>query len=85
MEKWFVYILECEDKSLYTGVSTDVERRFSEHRSKKGSKYTASHKPVKIVYIEVCKSRSEALIRESQIKGWSRNKKISILKLKMPG
>ena len=83
MKKWFVYILECEDKSLYTGITTDVEERFSKHQNKKGGKYTASHKPVKIVYTEVCKNRSEALVRESQIKGWKREEKINILKIKL--
>ncbi|OGZ71051.1 MAG: hypothetical protein A2904_00770 [Candidatus Staskawiczbacteria bacterium RIFCSPLOWO2_01_FULL_33_9] len=76
---WFIYIIECEDKSFYTGITKDVERRFFEHKNKKGGKYTASHKPVKIVYIENSLTVSEALKRERQIKGWTHDKKIKII------
>jgi len=83
---WFVYILECSDKSLYTGITTDVKRRFLEHRNKKGGKYTASHMPLRIVHQEKHTSRSAALKRESQIKSWNRSEKISNLRLfKKPG
>ncbi|OGZ62744.1 MAG: hypothetical protein A2639_02825 [Candidatus Staskawiczbacteria bacterium RIFCSPHIGHO2_01_FULL_34_27] len=85
MKKWFIYILECEDGSLYTGITINVEERFNKHRNGKGGKYTASHKPVKIVYTEIYNNRSKASKREIEIKGWTRDKKISILKLKMPG
>ena len=81
MEKWFVYIIKCEDASLYTGITNNLERRFFEHSHKKGGKYTSSHRPIKIIYHESCPDRSGALKRESQIKGWSRQKKIDILHL----
>ena len=76
---WFIYIIECEDKSFYTGITKDIERRFFEHRNKKGGKYTASHKPVKVVYVENYLTMSEALKRERQIKGWTHEKKIKII------
>ncbi len=80
---WFVYILLCSDNSLYTGTSDDVEKRFQDHLSGNGAKYTRSHKPVKIVYTESFPTRGEALSREAEIKSWSRSKKIEILKLKL--
>lgn len=78
---WHVYILLCEDESLYTGVSNNLDQRFSDHKNRKGGHYTRSHKPVKLVYQETFNTQSEALKRERQIKGWSREKKIRILKL----
>jgi putative endonuclease len=80
---WFVYILLCEDSSLYTGISDDVLARFEAHRSGKGSKYTRSHKPIKIVYQEQLSSKSLALKRELEIKSWPRNRKIRELNLKI--
>lgn len=79
---WYTYILLCEDGSLYTGVSNNVNQRFSDHKNGKGGRYTRSHKPVKLVYQENCGTKSEALKRERQVKGWSREKKIRILNLK---
>lgn len=78
---WSVYILLCEDGSLYTGYSNNVPQRFSDHKNGKGGHYTRSHKPVKLVYQESFNTQSEALKREKQIKGWSREKKIRVLKL----
>jgi putative endonuclease len=80
---WYVYVLLCSDKSLYTGFSINPNVRFSNHRNGKGGKYTRSHKPVKRVYLEELSSKSDALKRESQIKGWTRAKKIKILKLEI--
>ena len=64
---YFVYLLECADKTIYTGITTDVARRFAEHKNKSGSHYTASHDARKIIYTEECASRSEALKREAEI------------------
>lgn len=80
---WYVYILLCEDNSFYTGVSNDPRQRFLDHKNGKGGRYTRLHKPTKILYLEQCASKSEALKRELQIKGWSRGKKIKILELKI--
>ena len=80
---YFVYIILCSDGSLYTGSSSNPNARFSDHKDGKGGKYTRSHKPVKRVYLEELNSKSDALKRESQIKGWSRAKKITILRLEI--
>ncbi len=65
---YFVYILECADGTLYTGITTDTERRFLEHKDGKGGHYTRAHKPVKILYTEEHENRSSALKREAEIK-----------------
>ncbi len=72
---YFVYILLCKDKTLYTGITTDVQRRFLEHKKGIGSRYVKSHKAVKIVYIEKSKNRSTASKRESAIKKLDRSQK----------
>ncbi|MBI2039619.1 GIY-YIG nuclease family protein [Candidatus Microgenomates bacterium] len=80
---WFVYVLLCKDGSLYTGVSNNLEKRFSDHKNGKGGHYTRSHQPLKMIYSEKLPNQSEALKRERQIKGWSREQKIRILGLKL--
>ncbi|MFH1577104.1 MAG: GIY-YIG nuclease family protein [Candidatus Margulisiibacteriota bacterium] len=77
---YYVYILECSNKALYTGITTNLERRFSEHKRGKGGHYTTANPPVKICYFEEHSNRSSALIREAQIKGWSRTKKLALFK-----
>lgn len=71
---YFVYILECDNKSLYTGITNDIERRFKQHRGKRGGNYTRSHFVEKIVHTEQFKTKSEALKREAEIKSWRREK-----------
>lgn len=80
---WYVYILLCSDNSLYTGSTNNLEKRFLEHKNGKGSKYTRSHKPLKLIYTEEFATKSEALKREIEIKSWSRLKKINDLRLKI--
>ena len=65
---WFVYMVRCTDKSLYTGISTDVKRRVEEHNGEGGAKYTRARNPVTLVYKEQVESRSEASKREIVIK-----------------
>ncbi len=78
---WFVYMLRCSDDTLYTGVTTDVERRLSEHNGRtKGAKYTKARQPVELVYVKKAKDRSQAQIEEAEIKKMSREDKLSILK-----
>ena len=79
---WFVYVLLCEDQSFYTGISKNLERRYSEHKSGRGGKYTRSHKPIKLIYKEELLTRSDALKREAKIKSWGRDKKIKTLNLR---
>ncbi len=76
---WFVYIIHCTDNSLYTGISTDPDKRLQDHINGKGGAYTRSHKPSKIVYKEKCKDKSSALKREIQIKKWPRAKKNTLI------
>jgi len=78
---WFIYILLCKGGSLYTGISNNPQQRFLDHKNGKGGRYTRLNKPEKIVYLERTSTKSEALKREKQIKGWSRQKKIKLFKL----
>ncbi len=79
-EPWSLYILQCGDGSLYTGVTNDLNRRFEMHSRGKGSKYTRSHLPVDLVYSEVCGTRVEALVREMKVKSLPRGKKEILIK-----
>ncbi len=66
---YYVYMLECADGTLYTGIATDLERRLEEHNSSsKGAKYTRTRRPVKLVYSETYEDRSSASKREYEIK-----------------
>lgn len=76
---YFVYLIECGDKSIYTGITTDVDRRFNEHKVGKGGHYTRSRKVVKVLYTEKFKNRSEASKREAAIKKLSKAKKLSLI------
>lgn len=76
---WFVYILRCSDDSLYTGVTTDLERRVNEHNSKTGAKYTRNRTPVTLAYSENADCRSSACKREAAIKKLSRRKKLQLI------
>jgi len=69
VSSWYVYMLECADNSLYTGVTTDLERRLVEHNeTNKGARYTRARRPVSLVYAEAAASRSAALKRECALK-----------------
>jgi len=77
---YFVYILECSDKTLYTGIATDVVRRLDEHNnSDKGAKYTKVRRPLKLIYSEESENRSSASKREYEIKKLSREKKLELI------
>lgn len=77
---YFLYILECADGSLYTGITTDVERRFAEHKSGEGGNYTRSRAVARMAYTEKYSDRSAASKREAQIKRWPREKKILLIR-----
>lgn len=78
--KWLVYIVRCKDKTLYTGITNDLKSRVREHNaSHGGAKYTRSRRPVRLVYHEVCASRSEALTREYEIKQYTREQKLKLI------
>ena len=76
---YFLYILQCADDTLYTGITTDLDRRIKEHNnSKLGAKYTKVRRPVKLVYSQQFIDRSEASKEESRIKKLSRQQKLSL-------
>ena len=72
---WFVYILRGRDGSLYTGITTHLDRRLREHNAGKGGAYTRAKRPWRILFHEIHSSRSSASKREAQIKAWSREDK----------
>ena len=82
--KYYLYMVQCSDDTLYTGIATDLERRVEEHNSSdKGAKYTRARRPVKLVYSEEYENRSEASKREYFIKKkMSRKDKVSLIKIK---
>jgi putative endonuclease len=80
MSVYHIYILRCRDGTLYTGITTDVSRRFAEHRAGTASKYTRSRGVVRVVYTESCGTRGAALSRESAIKRLSRNEKLNFIR-----
>ena len=77
---YYVYIIKCKDGTLYTGITTDVQRRFKEHSLGKGGAYTRSKKVKKVLYTEQYPTRSEASKREAEIKSWHKNKKLALIK-----
>ena len=77
---WFVYIILCNDNSLYTGITLDLDARFIEHQSGKGAKYTRGRGVKKIIFTEKHRTRSEASIREAQIKKLPREEKVNLVK-----
>ncbi len=78
--RWYVYILECSDKSLYTCSTNDIKRRFIEHREGRGSKYVRSRGAKRIVYSKSFNSKNSALRRETQLKALSRQEKLQLIK-----
>lgn len=76
---FYAYIIRCADGSFYCGYTTDVEKRFEKHKSGKGAKYTRSHLPLEIVYIEEFESKSDALKRECEIKSMTRSQKEKLI------
>jgi predicted GIY-YIG superfamily endonuclease len=76
---WTVYILRCGDGSLYTGIAKDVQARVKQHGEGRGATYTRTRLPVKLLYQQERLTRSEALVREAQIKAMPRSKKEEII------
>ena len=81
---WKLYILRCGDGSLYTGITTDVEKRFTVHQSGKGAKYTRGRGPLEVVYTEECGDHSAALKRELEIKALTKEQKEILIKTEKP-
>jgi putative endonuclease len=81
MSKWYVYIVECADGSLYTGITTNVQRRILEHNyGSKAAKYTRSRRPVRLVYRKEVQNRSAASKEEAKIKRLKRKEKQELVK-----
>lgn len=76
---WYLYILRCKDGTLYTGITTDVEKRFHAHQSGKGAKYTRGRGPLELVYREECADHSSALKREIAVKAMPRKEKLTLI------
>lgn len=75
----YVYILECADLSFYVGSTWDIARRLAQHNSGEGARYTATRRPVRLVYLEQLDRIDEAYAREKQVQGWSRAKRIALI------
>lgn len=75
----YTYILRCQDGSLYTGWTNDLEKRVAAHNAGTGSKYTRTRRPVELVYYESFPTKSEAMRREVQIKRLSRGEKLCLI------
>ena len=76
---WFIYIVQCSDESLYTGITTDISRRIKEHNTKKGAFYTQNKTPVKLVYHQSMANQSAARKREAVIKKLDRKQKLELI------
>jgi putative endonuclease len=76
---WQVYIILCTDNSLYTGITTDIDRRFHQHATGRGARYFRGRQPLQVVYREAGHSRSSAAVRELQIKTLSRADKVMLI------
>jgi putative endonuclease len=75
-QNWCVYIIRCSDDTLYTGITTNINRRFNQHAEETGAKYFRSRQPLQVVYLEKNHSRSSATKREARIKAMNRADKI---------
>ena len=76
---WIVYILQCADRTLYTGITNDLAHRIKEHENGTGAKYTRGRAPFKLLYTETQPSRSQALKREARIKSFDRAAKLRLV------
>ncbi len=76
---WYVYVLECSDDSLYTGVTNNLDNRIKVHNLGKGAKALRGRLPVSLIYQELYNTHSEALIREAEIKSWKREDKLKLI------
>lgn len=76
---WYLYILRCGDGTLYTGITTDVDKRFAAHVSGKGAKYTRGRGPLELLYREACGTHGDALRRELEVKKLTRNEKLLLI------
>ena len=76
---YYTYIMTNRSKTLYTGITSDLSGRVAQHKGGKGSKFTSNYKITRLVYYEEFSDINEAIMREKQIKGWLRKKKIALI------
>lgn len=79
MTDHYVYVVRCSDDTLYTGYTTDVDRRIQEHNTGHGATYTRGRTPVELVYTEAFRTRSAAMQREHEIKSFDRSRKEALV------
>ena len=79
-DNWWVYMLRCQDGTLYTGATCDIPRRLAAHNSGKGAKYTRGRRPVELVYTQACGTHSQALRREAAVKKLTRPQKWELVR-----
>ncbi|MCX5700509.1 MAG: GIY-YIG nuclease family protein [Candidatus Omnitrophica bacterium] len=77
---WHFYLLICSDNTIYSGISTDLLARLASHNQGKGAKYTRTRRPVRLAYFETLGTKSEALKREIEVKNFSREDKLQLIK-----
>jgi predicted GIY-YIG superfamily endonuclease len=77
---WFVYIIECSDGRFYTGITDNVERRFLRHKNGQGGRFTSRFGAKRLLYREKFSVRRDAIKREAQLKGWTRRKKLALIR-----
>lgn len=85
MGRYYCYILECTDGSLYTGLTTDPERRLQQHTSGRGARYTRSHPPVSLAVVEEHPDLVTAMRRERALKAMPRRRKLELIRLRQAG
>ncbi|MDP3976221.1 MAG: GIY-YIG nuclease family protein [bacterium] len=83
-KKYYTYLARCSDGSLYTGYCVNLSAREAKHNAGEAARYTRQRRPVKILYFEEFETRTEAMRRERQIKGWNKNKKESLVQYGHP-
>jgi putative endonuclease len=76
---WFFYMVRCNDNSLYSGMTNNLEKRVKKHNDGTGARYTSSHRPVTLVHSERFYNSSEAKQRENEVKSWPKNKKEALI------
>ena len=80
-DKYYVYLLRCNDNTLYCGITNDLLKRVNAHNSGRGAKYTRSRLPVTVEYFEISNNKSNALRREHEIKKLSRSEKLELIEI----
>ena len=78
-QEWYLYMIECKDSKLYTGITNDLDRRVKQHNCGKGCRFTKFRIPVRLIYKKVYSSKDEALKREAEIKGWRKDRKLELV------